>query len=243
MSYGLLRAAVLYLWAAVALAVPSCEVFEARDYRRYKCRQFRTASHFAEHVPHEPSPKPTWFSLHESNLSALPPSAFAGLNVTVLELRSVELGRLDPSQTESPFAGLEDSLRKLTFSLGTMPSSWLLLSSLRRLEELDIVHYARLRLTHLASFNRNWLPSPAPRFTSLDLPTNKLTSEQDFAPIRDKVAVVDLMFNPVHCDCNVSFILDYPTSWHYFMCAAPRDVKNTYASNLQHKQLKCQVTT
>ncbi|KAH8024303.1 hypothetical protein HPB51_022422 [Rhipicephalus microplus] len=212
MSYGLLRAAVLYLWAAVALAVPSCEVFEARDYRRYKCRQFRTASHFAEHVPHEPSPKPTWFSLHESNLSALPPSAFAGLNVTVLELRSVELGRLDPSQTESPFAGLEDSLRKLTFSLGTMPSSWLLLSSLRRLEELDIVHYARLRLTRdfnhlpkslrtlfiadatfesieggwisdlvnlehlifrgtdLASFNRNWLPSPAPRFTSLDLP-------------------------------------------------------------------------
>lgn len=310
MSHGFLRVAVLSLSVVVALAVPSCEVFEARYYRRYTCRQFRTASDFAEHVPHEPSPKPTWFSLHESRLSALPPSAFAGLNVTVLELRSVEMGRLDPSEAENPFAGLEDTLRKLTFSLGTMPSSWSLLSGLRRLEELEIVHYARLRLTRdfnhlpkslrtlfiadatfesieggwisdlvnlehlifrgtdLASFNRNWLPSPAPRFTTLDLPTNKMTSfpqglgdnlpalnyvsvfknlittlrEHDFAPIRDKVAVVDLMFNPVHCDCNVSFILDYPTSWHYFACAGPRDVKGTYATNLQYKQLKCEGT-
>ncbi|KAH7951523.1 hypothetical protein HPB52_010270 [Rhipicephalus sanguineus] len=198
------------------------------------------------------------------------------------------MGRLDPSEAENPFAGLEDTLRKLTFSLGTMPSSWSLLSGLRRLEELEIVHYARLRLTRdfnhlpkslrtlfiadatfesieggwisdlvnlehlifrgtdLASFNRNWLPSPAPRFRTLDLPVfkNLITTlrEQDFAPIRDKVAVVDLMFNPVHCDCNVSFILDYPTSWHYFACAGPRDVKGTYATNLQYKQLKCEGT-
>lgn len=212
MSRCTLRVAVWFFSAAVALAVPSCEVFEARDYRRYTCREFRTASDFTEHVPREPSSKPTWFSLHESRLSALPPSAFAGLNVTVLELRSVELGRLDPTETENPFAGLEDTLQKLTFSLGTMPSSWSLLSGLHRLEELQIVHYARLRLTRdfnnlpkslktlfiadatlesieggwisdlvnlehllfrgtdLASFNRNWLPSPAPRFTTLDLP-------------------------------------------------------------------------
>lgn len=310
MYCDLLHVVILSLSAALALAVPSCEVFEARDYRRYTCREFRTASDFTEHVRREPSTKPTWFSLHESRLSALPPSAFAGLNVTVLELRSVELGRLDPTETENPFAGLEDTLRKLTFSLGTMPSSWSLLSSLRRLEELQIFHYARLRLTRdfnhlpkslktlliadttfesieggwisdlvnlehlifrntgLDSFNRNWLPSPAPRFTTLDLPTNKLTSfpvglgdnlpalnyvnvfknlittvrEEDLAPIKDKVAVVDMLFNPVHCNCNVSFILDYPSSWHYFLCASPRDVKDTYATNLRYNQLKCEST-
>ncbi|KAH6931171.1 hypothetical protein HPB50_022705 [Hyalomma asiaticum] len=282
MSRCTLRVAVWFFSAAVALAVPSCEVFEARDYRRYTCREFRTASDFTEHVPREPSSKPTVV------LSA----------------------RVAPVRTENPFAGLEDTLRKLTFSLGTMPSSWSLLSGLHRLEELQIVHYARLRLTRdfnnlpkslktlfiadatlesieggwisdlvnlehllfrgtdLASFNRNWLPSPAPRFTTLDLPTNKLTSfpvglgdnlpalnyvnvfknlittirEQDFAPIRDKVVVVDMLFNPVHCDCNVSFILDYPTSWHYFVCAGPRDVKDTYATNLHYKQLKCEGT-
>lgn len=310
MYCGLLHVAILSLSAAVALAVPSCEVFEARDYRRYTCREFRTASDFTEHVLREPSTKPTWFSLHESRLSELPPSAFAGLNVTVLELRSVELGRLDPTETENPFAGLEDTLRKLTFSLGTMPSSWSLLSGLQHLEELNILHYARLRLTRdfnhlpkslktlliadttfesivggwisdlvnlehlifrhtgLDSFNRNWLPSPAPRFTTLDLPTNKLTSfpvglgdnlpalnyvnvfknlittvrEEDLAPLKDKVAVVDMLFNPVHCNCNVSFILDYPSSWHYFLCASPLDVKDTYATNLRYNQLKCEST-
>ncbi|KAL1426389.1 hypothetical protein MTO96_003397 [Rhipicephalus appendiculatus] len=225
-----------------------------------------------------------------------------GLNVTVLELRSVELGRLDPSETENPFAGLEDTLRKLTFSLGTMPSSWSLLSGLRRLEELEILHYARLKLTrdfnHLPkslrtlfiadatfeSIEGGWISDlvnlehlifrgtgpgqlqqelaafagaslhhsrlavrlgdnlPALNYVSVFKNLITMLREQDLAPIRDKVAVVDLMFNPVHCDCNVSFILDYPTSWHYFACAGPRDVKGTYATNLQYKQLKCEGT-
>ncbi|KAH8024302.1 hypothetical protein HPB51_022421 [Rhipicephalus microplus] len=100
------------------------------------------------------------------------------------------------------------------------------------------------RTNKLTSFPEG-LGDNLPALTYVSVLKNLITTlrEQDFAPIRDKVAVVDLMFNPVHCDCNVSFILDYPTSWHYFTCAAPRDVKNTYASNLQHKQLKCQGTT
>lgn len=296
--------------AAVAFAAPSCEVYDSREYRHYTCRDFRSLSHFAEHIRHDPqSTKPTWFALWDTQLQSLPPSAFAGLNVTVLELRRVELDHLDPTPdaTQNPFHGLEDTLRKLTFSLGTLPSSWSLLSGLRRLEELELLHYAQMRLTRnfnqlpksvrtifvadttfasvedgwiadlvnlehlifrgtdLTSFNRNWLPRPAPRFTTLDLPTNKLASfpvglgddlpalrylnlfknqittirEEDVAPIKNKVPVVDMLHNPVQCGCHLSFILDYPSTWHFFLCAGPPELRDTYVTSLRPKELKC----
>uniref|UniRef100_A0A023GBH4 Putative secreted protein n=1 Tax=Amblyomma triste TaxID=251400 RepID=A0A023GBH4_AMBTT len=301
---------LLSLWTAIAVAAPSCEIFDARDYRRYTCSGFHSPGDFLTHVRREPSAKPTWFELVDSQLPSLPPAAFAGLNVTILELRRVELRRFDPTTipSDNPFGGLENTLRRLTFSLGTLPSSLSLLSGLRQLEELELVHYGRLRLTRdfnhlpkslktlyiadatiesiesgwirdlvnleslifrgtdLAHFSRDLLPMPAPRFTTLDLPTNKLTffpvglgddlpalnyinlfknlipmlREQDLAPLRNKVAVVDMMFNPVHCDCNLSFILDYPSTWHFFLCASPRELRDEYISNVHHNQLKCE---
>ncbi|KAK8776966.1 hypothetical protein V5799_029694 [Amblyomma americanum] len=134
---------------ALAVATPSCDIFDARDYRRYTCRNFRSPGDFRTHVRREPSVKPTWFQLIDSQLPSLPPAAFAGLNVSILELRSVDVRRFDltATPTDNPFGGLEDTLLRLTFSLGTLPSSLALLSGLRQLEELELVHYGRLRLT------------------------------------------------------------------------------------------------
>ncbi|XP_077484770.1 toll-like receptor 9 [Amblyomma americanum] len=313
MPYGELRRSAvvsLSLLVALAVATPSCDIFDARDYRRYTCRNFRSPGDFRTHVRREPSVKPTWFQLIDSQLPSLPPAAFAGLNVSILELRSVDVRRFDPTATptDNPFGGLEDTLLRLTFSLGTLPSSLALLSGLRQLEELELVHYGRLRLTRdfnhlpkslktlyiadatiesiesgwisdlvnleslifrgtdLARFSRDLLPMPAPRFTTLDLPTNKLISfpvglgddlpalkyinlfknliptlrEQDLAPIKNKVPVVDMMFNPMHCDCHLSFILDYPSTWHFFLCDSPRELRDNYITNVHHKQLKCE---
>ncbi|XP_077484771.1 toll-like receptor 9 [Amblyomma americanum] len=287
---------------------PTCRVYDGVHYRHFTCRNFHSVEDFEQIVQDDHSDKPTWFSLLDSQVPRIPGGAFKDLNVSVLQFSRVTVEHFDPTEgEENPFYGLEDSLRRIRFSLGTLPTSWSILGHLQRLEELKLVHYKDmhlsndfnnlpksletlciadatiqkidddwvahldglkhliLRQTDLYNFTRSWLPNPAPEFTTLDLPTNRLNSfpaglgdglpalsyvsvernlittvtEEDLAPLKDKPVFVDLMSNPVHCDCKLAFILDYPTRWHYFLCATPGNVADSYVTHLTEEQLRC----
>lgn len=307
---GLLLASLVVLCQSSAVpSPPSCKVYDGLHYRHFTCRNFHSVEDFQQIVHDSHSEKPTWFSLWDSQVSRIPGGAFKDLNVSVLEFRRVNIEHFEPTEgEENPFRGLEQSLRRLMFSLGTLPTSWSILGHLQHLEELKLIHYKDMHLsndfnnlpksletlyiadatiekidddwlanlsdlkhlvvrqTDLYNFTRSWLPNPAPHFTTLDLPTNKLISfpanlddglpelkyvsvernlitsvhEQDLAPLKDKPVFVDLMFNPVHCDCKLAFILDYPTRWHYFLCATPRNVADSYITHLTEEQLQCE---
>lgn len=308
MSWALLAVLVAFCRSSAVPSPPTCNVYDGVHYRHFICRNFHSLEDFQQIVRDDQSDKSTWFSLRDSQVPRIPAGAFKDLNVSILEFSRVIVDLFEPSEgEENPFYGLEESLHRLMFSLGTLPTSWSILDHLQQLEELKLVHYKDmhlgndfnnlpktletlyiadatiqtidddwvvhlddlkhliLRQTDLYNFSRSWLPNPAPQFTTLDLTTNKLNSfpaglgdglpalnyvsvernlitavsEEDLAPLKDKPVFVDLMFNPVHCDCKLAYILDYPTRWRYFLCATPGNVADSYVTNLTEEQLRC----
>ncbi|CAN7980695.1 unnamed protein product [Ixodes pacificus] len=306
-------------WALVACAfslasgAPSCKTIDEFKYRRITCDNFDSATDFSEKLPREPSDKPTWLLIQNSHVPFIPPGAFAGLNVAVLQFKFVTVDAFDQNTQETnPFSGLESSLLRVYFYYGSsLPGSWGMLSNMYEMEEVQLVHYVGLNLTKdfnllhhnmktvyivacnissvdsdwLASLNnlealviretdlrnlsRSWLPRPAPRFTTLDLPGNLLTKFPEgldesipslaFVNVeRNRITTfeelplgllnrfgvqVNMMFNPVHCDCNLQFMLAYPSKWHYFLCHTPKkaDVFDKYILDLTKEQL-CETT-
>uniref|UniRef100_G3MR82 LRRCT domain-containing protein n=1 Tax=Amblyomma maculatum TaxID=34609 RepID=G3MR82_AMBMU len=294
--------------AVPSSSLPTCKAYDGVCYRHIICRNFHSLEDFRQIIHDNHSDKPTWFRLWDCQVPRIPGGVFKDLNVSILEFSRVVVENFEPTEEEdNPFYGLEESLHRLMFSMGTLPFSWSILGHLGQLEELKLVHYKDMHLSSdfnnlprnlktlyvadatvqkidddwlaymdhlqhlilrqidLYNFTRSWLPNPAPHFTTLDLTTNKLTSfpaglgdglpalsyvsvernlittvsEEDLAPLKDKSVFVDLMFNPVHCDCKLAYILDYPTRWHYFLCATPGNVADNYITHLNEEQLQC----
>ncbi|CAN7940418.1 unnamed protein product [Ixodes hexagonus] len=307
---ALVWALIAYAFS-VASAAPSCKTVDEVKYRRITCENFETAADFEQTLRREPSDKPTWFLLKHSHVPFIPPSAFAGLNVAVLQFKFVTVDAFDQSTPETnPFSGLEGTLQRLSFYYGsTLPATWGMLSHMRELEEVQFVNHVGLKLTRdfnllpqtmktvyvvacnissidpdwltslsnlealvmretgLRDFSRSWLPQPAPRFTTLDLPGNLLTKfpeeldeslpalrfvnvERNRIPTFEELPLgllnrfgvqVDMTSNPVHCDCKLQFMLSYPSKWHYFLCKTPSDVFDKYILELTKEQL-CNAT-
>lgn len=147
----------------------------------------------------------------------------------------------------SDFNNLPKGLKTLYVThskLTEVDSDWL--TSLTNLEALVF------RRTNLTTFHRSWLPSPAPKFTTLDFTDNKLTAfpaglgdqlpnlsyvnvqknqvttfeEKDFATLDQHKLIVLFKENPVHCDCKLWFLLGYTHKWHYPLCASPPSLAN-----------------
>ncbi|EEC11563.1 leucine-rich repeat and fibronectin type-III domain-containing protein 4 [Ixodes scapularis] len=137
---------VLASWVS---AEPSCIQEDGYKYRRYICRGFESPEDFKSHVKLEHSSKETWFLLLDSHLKHISPESFAGLNVSVLIWSNVTVDGFDQSSPEaSPFAGLENSVKKMVFRRqSSVPLDWSMLKDMNKLEELHLQGFLDLNLT------------------------------------------------------------------------------------------------
>ncbi|KAL3234161.1 hypothetical protein MRX96_022681 [Rhipicephalus microplus] len=278
-SCGLLLALFTALCASSAVpASPSCKIHEGLHYRHFTCRNFHSVEDFQQIVHDTHSEKPTWFSLWDSEVSKIPGGCLQGpqrvsAGAQTCHRRTFRAGRRRGKPVPRPRANSPQAYVQPghTADLVVHPRSP---GALGRVETHPLQGHApqqRFQQPSQESGNSlhcrwSWLPNPAPHFTTLDLPTNKLVSfpanlddglpelkyvsvernlittvhEEDLAPLKGKPVFVDLMFNPVHCDCKLAFILDYPTRWHYFLCATPGNVADSYITHLTEEQLQCE---
>ncbi|KAM7314583.1 putative secreted protein [Ixodes scapularis] len=132
-----------------AYAEPSCTDTRGFRFRRYVCKDFRRPEDFQKYVVRGDAQQETWFQLRDSHLEHLPSRAFAELNMVKLTLHNVTVTTFAESGPDTnPFSGVEDTLRKVVFhDESTLPASWVLLSGLKKLEEVCVDEYKHLNLT------------------------------------------------------------------------------------------------
>uniref|UniRef100_A0A224ZA33 Toll like receptor 5 n=1 Tax=Rhipicephalus zambeziensis TaxID=60191 RepID=A0A224ZA33_9ACAR len=142
--------------------------------------------------------------------------------------------------------------------IASVDEDWV--SSLVNLEVVGIRH------CNLQVFYRSMLPRPAPKLWRIDLYKNNLTSlPRDFSaemPLLRSVTVehnqiktfhpdtfapltlneanrVRFIGNPLHCDCKLTFALQYPPSWLNAQCETPQALKDQPLKDLTEEQLTC----
>lgn len=116
----------------------------------YTCSGFTSAEDFAKHFKKAAEPgSDLWFILKDSKLDYIPAGFLGEHRASMLEFSNVTLGTFfEPSTNRSLFSGLEPSLKRVTFTLGsTLPSTWATLRPLGRLEELVFFEMTGLNLT------------------------------------------------------------------------------------------------
>ncbi|CAN7951583.1 unnamed protein product, partial [Ixodes pacificus] len=113
----------------------------------YTCFGFNNVSELEEEIQLLRAGAPIRLTLKDSRLEHLPSSAFAHLTVSVLELSNITIDSFTLSE-QHPFEGFEDSLTEITFSDDTtLPESWGILKTLRKLRLLSLSDMTRLNLT------------------------------------------------------------------------------------------------
>ncbi|CAN7941175.1 unnamed protein product [Ixodes hexagonus] len=139
----------LALALSFAYSEPSCTETRESRFRRYVCRDFTRPEDFQKYVVRGDVHGETWFQLRDSHLERLPARAFTGMNMVKLTLHNVTVTTFAESGPDTnPFAGVEDTLRKVVFhDESTFPASWVLLSGLKKLEEVCVDEYKNLNLT------------------------------------------------------------------------------------------------
>lgn len=131
---------------------PKCEDTTRRHaiVAEYTCSGFTSPGDFAKHFNKSTgSSNDLWFVLKDSKLDYIPAGFLGEHRASMLELNNVTLGSfLEPDSNRSLFSGLEPSLKRVTFTLGsTLPSTWATLRPLGRLEELVFFEMTALNLT------------------------------------------------------------------------------------------------
>ncbi|CAN7938653.1 unnamed protein product, partial [Ixodes hexagonus] len=182
-----------------------------------------------------------------------------GLFANMTNLVTVRLSEMTKLNLTSDFNQLPKSVKVITIAfstIGHVDEHWM--SALENLEAVGIRH------CDLLTFSRTMLPRPALKLWRLDLYKNNLTSlPSDFTA--DMPALTSLTFennhittfeeeslaslaknhsnrvrfsgNPLHCDCNLRFVLSYPSSWLNAYCVTPTALKNRPLKNVTEAQL------
>uniref|UniRef100_A0A4D5RS57 Putative conserved secreted protein n=1 Tax=Ixodes scapularis TaxID=6945 RepID=A0A4D5RS57_IXOSC len=182
-----------------------------------------------------------------------------GLFANMLRLVTVRLSEITNLNLTSGFNQLPKSVRVITIAfstIGYVDEHWV--SELENLEAVGIRH------CNLLTFSRSMLPKPAlnlwrldlyknnltslprhftaemPALTSLTFENNKITTfdEECLAPLaKNQSNRVRFGGNPLHCDCNLRFVLSYPTSWLNAYCVTPLALKHRPLKNVTEAQL------
>lgn len=157
---------LLALLLAIARSSPSCHISSRNTSASVTCSSFTSPSDF-EHFIQRPLSHPTLtFLLKDSRLEQLPSGAFTDVSATSLEFNNVTVESFDFEES-NPFAGLQTSLEKITFSGGSsIPSSWVLFKELQSLKTLVLSGLTQVNLTrdfnNLTSSIRNVVVESSP---------------------------------------------------------------------------------
>lgn len=157
MEMRIVRAVICCVIALGTLHGVTCDEPKCEDTTRrhaivpeYTCSGFTSPEDFAKHFNKSTGPgNDLWFILKDSKLDYIPAGFLGEHRASMLEFNNVTLGTfLEPGSNRSLFSGLEPSLKRVTFTLGsTLPSTWATLRPLGRLEELVFFEMTGLNLT------------------------------------------------------------------------------------------------
>ncbi|CAN7984554.1 unnamed protein product [Ixodes hexagonus] len=147
--------------------------------------------------------------------------------------------------------------------IGYVDEDWL--GALPNLQEVSVED------SHLTVFLRSMLPKPAAALTTLELRGNNLTllpkdfgddlpalrqldlshnqittlEEESLRHLQITVTRVSLFGNPLHCDCQLRFLLTFPDIWRHAECASPPELRdrNASLSDVTEADLQCAQST
>lgn len=234
-TYFVLKDSALDYLPSTAFAGTSMSVLEIRNVSLIT---------YADPRPNSSSPfEPVKNSLRKFILSKQKrPLENWGLLGSVGRLETLQLLKIEELNLTSDFNKLPLGIKEIQIeeaSIGRVDQDWVSkLSSLRAIG---------VKRTTLKTIARSMLPKSAPKLAIIDLTENKLSSLPDdltsnmpalktldvglneistlqegtLAPVRRNGGFVNMIGNPLACDCRLAFLLSYPRSWNYYLCSDP----------------------
>lgn len=181
-------------------------------------------------------------------------------------LINVSLSNLSLVNLTRDFGQLPASVRHVlvhSSTIGYVDEDWL--GALPNLQAVTVQN------SDLTVFLRSMLPKPAAALTTLELQGNNLTllpkdfgdelpalrtldlshnqittlEEESLRQLQSTVTRVSLFGNPLHCDCQLRFLLSFPDIWRHAACSSPTELKdrNASLSDVTEADLQCAQST